>query len=85
MLVQAAFIADADAVGIVAAGMGSYHLIGTADMELAVAGDVVMVAGGLEAAGLVAGLQVFDGEVLRGLRGGTVDNNQINTTHRLEG
>ena len=56
-------------MGIVAAGMGSYHLLGTADVELAVAGDVVMVAGGLEATGLVAGLQVFDSEVLRGLCG----------------
>ena len=41
---ETALIADADAVGIVATGMGSHALLGAAGMDHAVTGDVVMVA-----------------------------------------
>ena len=72
--VEAALVADADAVGVVAAGVGARHFLGTAGIDFAVFGDVVVVADGLEAARLVAGFEVFYREVLGGSRSGTVDD-----------
>ena len=72
--VEAALVADADAVGVVAEGMGTRHLLGTAGIDFAVFGDVVVVADGLEAARLVTGFEVFYREVLGGSRGGTVND-----------
>ena len=44
--VEAALVADADGVGVVVLGVGSYHRLGTTGVDLAVAGDVVVVADG---------------------------------------
>ena len=52
-LVETALVADADGVGVVVAGMGADHLFWTAKVELAVAGDVVVVAAAFPAFGLV--------------------------------
>ena len=41
---ETALIADADAVGIVATGVGSHTLLGATGVDGAVTGDVVMVA-----------------------------------------
>lgn len=60
--VDAALVAYAEAVGVVVLGVGSDHLLGTAWMYHAVAGDVVVVAGGAEAARLVARLEGFCAE-----------------------
>ena len=57
--IKASLVADADGMGIVATGMGTYHILGAALVQLAVLGDVIMVAGGLKAPTLVAGLEVF--------------------------
>ena len=72
--VEAALVADADAVGVVAAGVGARHFLGTAGIDFAVFGDVVVVADGLEASRLVAGFEVFYCEVLGGSRSGTVND-----------
>ena len=56
-LVETALIADADTVGVVLPGMGTGHLFGAAYMQLAVAGDIVVVAAGGEAPGPVTGLE----------------------------
>ena len=69
VFIEAAFVADADGVGIVALGMGTGDLLWAAGMELAVLRDVIVVAGGPEAPGLVTGLKGFDREVLGELRG----------------
>ena len=51
--VEASLVADADGVGIVVAGVGADHLLGTAEMQLSVAGDVVVTAAALPTAGLM--------------------------------
>ena len=53
LLVEAPLVADADGVGVVVAGVCADHLFGAAEVELAVAGDVVVVAAALPATGLV--------------------------------
>jgi hypothetical protein len=40
-------------MSVVVAGMGSDHLFGATEVQLAVAGDVVVIAAALPAAGLV--------------------------------
>ncbi len=75
LLVEAALIADADGVGVVVAGMGPDHLLGTALEELAVAGDVVVVAAALPATGLVHLVELLHGDVLVRPRGRAVEDN----------
>jgi hypothetical protein len=81
LFVEAPFVADADGMGVVAASVGSYHLLGTATMQLAILRDLVVVATTLETACLVTGFQILHGEVLGGLRCRTMNDNQINATH----
>jgi hypothetical protein len=52
-LIEATLIADANGVGIIVAGMGADHLLGTTEVQLSIAGDVVVVAAALPATGLV--------------------------------
>ena len=62
--IKASFIADSNAVGIVAASVGSNHILGAALVHLAILGDVVVVADGFKAAGFVTGFEGFHREVL---------------------
>lgn len=61
--IEASLIANANRVGVVATGMGSNHILGAALVEMAILGDVVMVAGGLVTSSLVTGFEVFGREV----------------------
>ena len=81
--IKASFVADADGMGVVATGMGSYHLFGPALVDLAVLGDVIVVAGGLVAPGLVAGDEGFQGKVLSDFGRGTMTNYKIYTAHNF--
>ena len=47
-------------------GMGADHLLGTAWVDFAILGDVVVVTGGFEASSLVAGFEVFYREIAVG-------------------
>lgn len=47
---------------------------GAGFVDFAILGDVVVVAGGLEATRLVAGFEGFDGECTVGSGGGAVDD-----------
>ena len=47
-------------------GMGADHLLGTAWVDFAVLGDVVVVTGGGEASSLMAGFEVFYREIAVG-------------------
>ena len=67
--IEASLITNAYTVGVVTTGVGSYHVLGAALMQVTVLGDVVVVAGGGEAPGLVTGLEGFGGEVARDARG----------------
>ena len=53
LLVETTFVADTDRVGIIMAGVGSDHRLGATKMQLSVAGDIVVIAAALPAAGLV--------------------------------
>ena len=53
LLIETTLVADADGVGVVVAGVCADHLLGTAEVQLSVAGDVVMVAAALPATCLV--------------------------------
>ena len=81
LLIETAFVADADGVGIIMPGVGADHLFGAAEVELAVAGDVVVVAAALPAAGLVHLVKPFHGDVLVRSRCRAVNDNQIYSSH----
>ena len=44
-------------------GMGTDHLLGTAWLDFAILGDVIVITGGLETSSLMTGFKVFDREI----------------------
>ena len=68
-------------MGIVVPGVGSYHRRGSAGVDLAVAGDVVVVSDGYEAAGLVAGFEGLNTEAAVCPGGGAVDDDVGDLSH----
>ena len=81
LLIEATLVADADGVGIIMPGVGADHLLGTAEVQLSVAGDVVMVAAALPAFGFVHLVEPFHGDVLVRSRCRAVNDNQIYSSH----
>jgi hypothetical protein len=77
---QAALVADADAVLVVMAGMGTGEVLVTGVIDMAVLGDVIVVAGETET-GIVAGDEVLNGEPTVAARGAAVNDDQINSPH----
>ena len=73
-LIETALVADADGVGIIMPGVGTDHLFGTAEVQLSVAGDVVVVAAALPAFGFVHLVELLHGDVLVGPRGRAVED-----------
>ena len=69
LLVQAAFVADADAVVVPTGGMGADVVDGTATVYLAIAGDVEVVANPCKATLQVATAQGLDREIDIAARG----------------
>jgi hypothetical protein len=55
--IETSLVADTDAVGVVMSGMGSYHFLWAALMELTILGDVIVIAYTFKASCLVAGFQ----------------------------
>ena len=53
MFVETALVTDADRVGVVMPGVSADHLFGATLMELAITGDVVVVATAVPAFGMV--------------------------------
>ena len=78
LLVQTAFVADADAVVVPAGGMGTDVVDGTAAVHLAIAGDVEVVADVGKATLQVAAAQGFDREVDIAARGTAMDYQEAN-------
>lgn len=68
-------------MGVVVPGVGSYHRLGSAGVDLAVAGDVIMIANGYEAAGLVAGFEGLNTEAAVCPGGGAVDDDVGDLSH----
>ena len=79
--IEASLVADTDGVGVVVAGVCTDHLLGATEVELSVAGDVVVVAAAPPAAGLVHLLEPFHRNMLVRSRGGAVNHNQIYSSH----
>ena len=75
LLVEAPLVADTDGVGVVVAGVCADHLFGAAEVQLAVAGDVVVVAAALPAAGLVHLVELLHRDVLVGAARRAVNDN----------
>ena len=73
-LVEATLVTDADGVGIIVPGVGTNHLFRTTEMQLAIAGDVVVVAAALPATGLVHLVELLHRDVLVGPARSTVNN-----------
>ena len=78
--VESSLVADADAVLVVVAGMGTGEVLMTGLVELSVPGDVIVVAGEAET-GLVAGDELGDREGPVAARGATVNDDEVNATH----
>ncbi len=73
MGVEAALIADANAVLIVVLSMGASEVFMTRLVHLTITGDVIVI-GGEAKTGLVAGNEVSDRERTVAARGATVDD-----------
>ena len=74
LLIETALVADADGVGVIMPGVGADHLFRTTEVQLSVAGDVVMVAAALPAFGFVHLVELLHGDVLVGPRGRAVND-----------
>ena len=81
--VESALIADTYGVGVVVAGMSPCDALRPAGIEGAVLGDVIVIADGVEAAGLMTGFQLFNSEVLVHSRGAAMHHNQIDVSHDI--
>ena len=81
--IEAAFVADADAVLVVVLAVGPDLPQRTPFVDLAVAGDVVVVADVFPTSLQVVGLALAEGVALRGLRRAAVQENEGNGTHWL--
>ena len=80
-VIETALVTDADGMGIVMPGVSTDHLFWAADVELAVAGDVVVVAAAVPAFGTVHVVEHLESDVLVRAGGCTVNNKQIYSTH----
>ena len=81
LLVEAALVADADGMGVVMAGMSTDRLFRAADVELAVTGDVVVVATAVPSFGTVHVVEHLERQMLVRPRGCTVNNNKVYSSH----
>ena len=81
--IESALIADTYGVGVVVAGMSPCDALRPAGIEGAVLGDVIVIADGVEAAGLMTGFQLFNSEVLVHSRGAAMHHNQIDVSHDI--
>ena len=76
VFVQAALVADADALVVPAGGMGAYLMHGAAGMNLAVAGDVEVIAYAGKAAVQMGTAQGFDGKRTVATGGAAMDDQE---------
>lgn len=79
--IEAAFVADADAVLVVVLAVGPYLPQGASFVDLTVAGDVIVVADIFPPSLQVVGLALAEGVALCGLRGAAVQDDEGNGAH----
>lgn len=80
--IETAFVTDTDGVGVVMTGVDSRQLLGACGVELAISGDVVVIADGAET-GFVAGFQLFQREIAVAFRCTAMNDNHIYSAHVL--
>ena len=80
-LVEPPFVTDTDRVGIVVAGMSTDHFFGTPHVELAITGNIVVVATAVPAFSTVHLVELLERYTLVRPRSRTMNYNQINSTH----
>ena len=78
--IESAFVADAYAVLVEVEGVGAYFVLGSAGVEGAVAGDVVVVADAAIATGFMAGFELLDGETLGDSRRAAMQHDERDVT-----
>ena len=83
VLVETALVADADGASVVASGMCTSHLLRPADVQLTVAGDVIVVAAAAESTGPVAGFELLHRKRTVTACGRTVNDNEFNLSHKF--
>ena len=80
-VIKTAFVTDTNGVGIVVAGVSSDHLFGAADVELAITGNVVVVATAIPAFSAVYVVEQLKRQMLVRPRCRTVNYYQIYSSH----
>ena len=83
VLVEASLVADAERVQVVSYGVSADHLLGPSEVQLSVAGDVVVVAAAVPAFGTVHLVKPFETQMLVRPARRTVNHNQIYSSHSL--
>jgi hypothetical protein len=81
-VIETTLVADANGVGIVMPGVSADHLFGAAEMQLSVAGDIIVVATAFPAFGAVYVVEQLKRQMLVRPRCGAVNHNQIYSSHR---
>ena len=79
--VEPAFVTDTNRVGVVVAGMSTDHLFRTPDVELAVTGNIVVVATAVPTFGTVHLVELFERYTLVRPRSRTVNYYKIYSSH----
>ena len=64
VLIEASLVADAERVQVVSYGVGADHLLGPSEVQLSVAGDVVVVAAAVPAFGTVHLVEQLERQML---------------------
>ena len=80
-LVETTLVADSDGVGIVMPGVSTDHLLGTAEVELTITRNIIVVATTVPAFGTVHLVELLERNVLIRARCRTVNYNQIYSSH----
>ena len=80
-MVQSAFVADADRVSVVVAGVGSGPLDRACCQDASVAADVEVIACAVKSTPAVGGLQGLLGKGTVLARGAAMYHNQIDSSH----
>ena len=81
VLVEAALVANANAVGIVMLGMGTDFALRAAGVDGAIFRNVIVIADGAEASCFMASFKVFDREVAVGSGGRAMNYYKVYSSH----
>ena len=81
VLVQSAFVAEGDAIGVVAAGVGARGFDGAKTLDTSILSDVIVIACAGESPAQVVCCQVVLRVATVAAGGGAVDNDEVDESH----